>query len=117
MKTNPSSMPCERWKNFATRTSSSSAAAIPRSTGRLNLHPVAKKITLVHRRDDFRAAPHSVNAMRELVAAGKMDLRIGQIIGLAGADGEFSGAHFKAGKEDAGRDRRRPADPLLRSRP
>src|SRR5205085_8366005 len=35
----------------------------------LNLQPVAKRLTLVHRRDDFRAAPHSVNAMRELVAA------------------------------------------------
>ncbi len=67
----------------------------------LNLHPIAKRITLVHRRDDFRAAPHSVNAMRELVAAGKLDLRIGQIVGLSGDDGELSGAHFKAGKEDA----------------
>ena len=47
----------------------------------LNLQPVAKKLTLVHRRDEFRAAPHSVKAMRELVAAGKMDLSIGQIIG------------------------------------
>ncbi len=67
----------------------------------LNLHPIAKRITLVHRRDDFRAAPHSVNAMRELVAAGKLDLRIGQIVGLSGDNGELSGAHFKAGKEDA----------------
>ncbi len=30
-----------------------------------------------------------------------MDLRIGQIVGLAGDDGELSGAHFKAGKEEA----------------
>ena len=67
----------------------------------LNLQPIAKRLTLVHRRDDFRAAPHSVNAMRELVAAGKMDLRIGQIVGLAGDDGELSGAHFKAGKDEA----------------
>ena len=36
----------------------------------LNLHPVAERITLIHRRDAFRAAPHSVNAMRELVATG-----------------------------------------------
>jgi thioredoxin reductase (NADPH) len=67
----------------------------------LNLHPIAKKITLVHRRDEFRAAPHSVNAMRELVAAGKMDLRIGQIIALSGANGELSAAHFKAGKNES----------------
>ena len=48
----------------------------------LNLHPIAKRMTLVHRRDDFRAAPHSVEQMRALVAAGKMDLRIGQVTGL-----------------------------------
>src|SRR5689334_8928258 len=47
----------------------------------LNLHPVAKRITLLHRRDDFRAAPHSVEQMRKLVADGKMDLRIGQVTG------------------------------------
>ena len=42
----------------------------------LNLHPLAKRVTLVHRRDDFRAAPHSVEQMRALVAAGKMDLKM-----------------------------------------
>lgn len=62
----------------------------------LNLHPLAKKLTLVHRRDDFRAAPHSVNAMRELVAAGKMDLRLGQIAELKGQSGELSHAILKA---------------------
>lgn len=50
----------------------------------LNLHPFAERITLMHRRDDFRAAPHSVEQMRALVAAGKMDLRIGQATGLRG---------------------------------
>jgi len=52
----------------------------------LNLHPVAERITLIHRRDAFRAAPHSVNAMRELVAAGKMDFILGQVSALKGAD-------------------------------
>jgi thioredoxin reductase (NADPH) len=61
----------------------------------LNLHPIAKRITLVHRRDDFRAAPHSVNAMRDLVAEKKMDLLIGQISGLDGADGELAQVTFK----------------------
>ena len=61
----------------------------------LNLQPVAKHLTLVHRRDDFRGAPHSVNAMRELVAAGRMDLRIGQISALAGAGGELSSVTVK----------------------
>ena len=62
----------------------------------LNLHPVAKRITLVHRRDDFRGAPHSVNSMRELVTAGKMDLLIGQVGSIAGADGELTTATIKA---------------------
>lgn len=53
----------------------------------LNLHPIAERITLVHRRDEFRAAPDSVNKMRALVADGKMDLLIGNLAGLSGADG------------------------------
>jgi thioredoxin reductase (NADPH) len=58
----------------------------------LNLQPIAKRVTLMHRRDDFRAAPHSVEQMRTLVAAGKMDLRIGQVTGLKGEDGRLSAA-------------------------
>ena len=45
----------------------------------LNLQPIAKSVTLVHRRDDFRAAPDSVRKMRELVEAGSMNLVIGNI--------------------------------------
>lgn len=45
----------------------------------LNLQPIVKSLTLVHRRDDFRAAPDSVRKMRELVEAGKMGLVIGDI--------------------------------------
>ncbi len=56
----------------------------------LNLHPIASRVTLVHRRDEFRAAPHSVNAMRALVADKKMDLAIAQLVGLKGADGQLS---------------------------
>jgi len=61
----------------------------------LNLQPIAKKLTLVHRRDDFRGAPHSVKAMRDLVAEGKIDLKIGQIQGLTGANGELSAVTCK----------------------
>jgi thioredoxin reductase (NADPH) len=61
----------------------------------LNLQPLAKRLTLVHRRDDFRAAPHSVNAMREMVAAGKMDLMIGQASKLTGSDGQLAGVTIK----------------------
>jgi len=56
----------------------------------INLQPIVKKLTLVHRRDDFRAAPDSVKKMRELVAEGKMDLLIAGITGLQGSDGQLS---------------------------
>jgi thioredoxin reductase (NADPH) len=61
----------------------------------LNLHPVAKRITLLHRRDEFRAAPHSVEQMRALVADRKMDLKLGQITGLEGEAGKLAAATVK----------------------
>jgi thioredoxin reductase (NADPH) len=61
----------------------------------LNLQPIAKRLTLVHRRDDFRGAPDSVNKMRVLVAEGKMDLKIGQVTELEGADGVLAAASIK----------------------
>jgi thioredoxin reductase (NADPH) len=76
----------------------------------LNLQPVARRITLMHRRDVFRAAPHSVERMRRLVAEGKMDLRLGQVIGLEGADGQLSGAIVR---EEAGHTYTLPIDTML----
>jgi thioredoxin reductase (NADPH) len=61
----------------------------------LNLHPLAQRVTLVHRRDDFRAAPDSVNKMRALVASGAMDLAIGQVTALEGEAGHLSAATVK----------------------
>ena len=61
----------------------------------LNLQPIAKRLTLVHRRDEFRGAPDSVNKMRALVAAGSMDLKIGQVTALEGADGQLAAANVK----------------------
>jgi thioredoxin reductase (NADPH) len=55
----------------------------------LNLQPIAKKVALVHHRDGFRAAPDSVNKMRALVEAGKMEFHIANIKGLQGADGRL----------------------------
>ena len=56
----------------------------------INLQPIAKRVTLVHRRDDFRAAPDSVSKMRALVAEGKMDLKIANLTNLNGANGQIS---------------------------
>ena len=61
----------------------------------LNLHPIAKRVTLLHRRDDFRAAPHSVEQMRALVHDGKMDLKIGQVTSLEGESGKLAAAVMK----------------------
>jgi thioredoxin reductase (NADPH) len=65
----------------------------------LNLQPIAKRLTLVHRRDDFRGAPDSVNKMRALVATGKMDLKIGQVSQLEGGDGQLTVASIKGSDE------------------
>ncbi|MGL5447153.1 MAG: NAD(P)/FAD-dependent oxidoreductase [Rhabdaerophilum sp.] len=61
----------------------------------LNLQPVAERVTLLHRRDDFRAAPHSVLQMRDLVSAGKMDLAIGQVSSLQGEAPNLAGVLCK----------------------
>jgi thioredoxin reductase (NADPH) len=61
----------------------------------LNLQPLAKSITLLHRRDDFRAAPHSVAKMRELVEKGDVRLMIGQVSALHGTGDKLEGATVK----------------------
>ncbi len=43
----------------------------------------AARVTLVHRRDVFQAPPERIARMRALVAAGAMDLVIGQVTGFA----------------------------------
>lgn len=66
----------------------------------LALQPTARTMTLVHRRDTFRAAPDSVNKMRALVEAGKVALHIGQIAELKGEGGKLSGAVLKTAEDE-----------------
>ena len=61
----------------------------------LNLAPIAKHLTLLHRRNEFRAAPDSVNKMMALVGEGKIDFVLGQVTGLEGADGQLTAANVK----------------------
>ncbi len=60
------------------------------------LHPVAERIILVHRREEFRAAPDSVNKMRALVDAGDMDFVIGQVMELHGDDAKLEAVSIRA---------------------
>jgi thioredoxin reductase (NADPH) len=53
----------------------------------LNLAPIAKSLTLVHHRDGFRAAQHSVNQMRALVADGKVKFHVASVKALHGEGG------------------------------
>jgi thioredoxin reductase (NADPH) len=66
----------------------------------LNLQPIARSLTLLHRRDDFRAAPDSVNKMRALVKEGKMSFRLGQVTGLVGESGQLSSVRVKGPEGD-----------------
>ena len=88
-------MPCARWTPSATRRLLIVGGGDSALDWTLNLQPIAKRLTLVHRRDEFRGAPDSVNKMRELVASGAMDLKIGQVSALEGADGQLAAASIK----------------------
>ena len=67
----------------------------------LNLQPIARSLTLVHRRDAFKAAPASVNRMKELVMEGKINFLLGQISKLEGADGQLSAVHLQMDSGEA----------------
>jgi thioredoxin reductase (NADPH) len=56
----------------------------------LNLQPIARSMTLIHRRDQFRAAPDNVNKMHDMADAGKMRFLIGQVTALNGTDSHLS---------------------------
>ena len=49
----------------------------------------SSKVTLLHRRDVFKAEPDKLETMRSLIAVGKLQLRIGQIAGFDEQQGEL----------------------------
>jgi thioredoxin reductase (NADPH) len=61
----------------------------------LNLQPVAKSLTLLHRRSEFRAAPASVQKMLELVEKGDISFKLGQVTELHGEGGQLSSVTVK----------------------
>jgi thioredoxin reductase (NADPH) len=63
----------------------------------LNLQPVVKSLTLLHRRSEFRAAPASVQKMLELVETGDVNFKIGQVTALHGGNGQLTSVTVKGG--------------------
>jgi thioredoxin reductase (NADPH) len=61
----------------------------------LNLAPITRHLTLLHRRSEFRAAPDSVNKMMSLVGEGKIDFVLGQVTALHGDQGQLTKAMVK----------------------
>ena len=50
----------------------------------VNLAPIARSMTLMHRREQFRGAPGTEAKMRELVESGAITLKLGQMTGVEG---------------------------------
>jgi thioredoxin reductase (NADPH) len=76
----------------------------------LNLAPIADRLTLLHRRSEFRAAPDSVNKMMALVDEGKVELVLGQTTALVGNDGQLGAVVVKT---NDGKVQEIPCDVLL----
>jgi thioredoxin reductase (NADPH) len=77
----------------------------------VSLAELAAKVHVIHRRDKFRAAPESVQRMRALADAGRVELVVPfQLAGLEGEAGQLSAVHVKALDGTA---RRLEADTLL----
>ncbi len=76
----------------------------------LNLADKAESVILLHRREDFRAAPASVAKMKEKCDNYEMQLIIGQASGMEVVDGKLS--ELKVTGQD-GVTRRLPLDMLL----
>jgi thioredoxin reductase (NADPH) len=61
----------------------------------LNLQPIAKSLTLLHRRPEFRAAPASVQKMFAMAEDGTIAFKLGQVTALHGADGQLRAVTVK----------------------
>jgi thioredoxin reductase (NADPH) len=61
----------------------------------LNLQPLARSLTLVHRRPEFRAAPDSVNKMFALHERHEIGFQVGQVSELKGEGGQLSAVVVK----------------------
>jgi len=62
----------------------------------LNLKPLAKSLTLMHRREKFRAAPDSVAKAMALVESGGIDFKLGQMTELKSEGGQLTSVSGKS---------------------
>jgi thioredoxin reductase (NADPH) len=67
----------------------------------INLAPLAKTLTLVHHRDGFRAAAHSVGQMRALEKEGKVKFHVASVKALHGDGGRLTGVTLAGQDENA----------------
>jgi thioredoxin reductase (NADPH) len=68
----------------------------------LELAPIAKSLTLVHRSDQFRAAPASVDKFRALATAGDVDIiEFGTASGFVADDGRLTGVEVQVKNGEA----------------
>lgn len=65
----------------------------------VNLNPVVSKMSLVHRRNEFRGMQATVDQMYALVSEGKVDLQIGDIVRLNGEGGQISSVTLKSAEK------------------
>jgi thioredoxin reductase (NADPH) len=76
----------------------------------IHFSELAASVTLIHRRDDFKAAPKSIAKMRELCTNKQMELLIGQVTGYEVQDGLLAEIAFS---NIDGESKQIPLDDLL----
>lgn len=60
----------------------------------IHFSEIAASVTLIHRRDEFKAAPKSIARMRELCANHQLELLIGQVSGYEASDDQLKEISF-----------------------
>lgn len=76
----------------------------------IHFSEIATSVTLIHRRDEFKAAPKSIAKMRELCASKQMQLLIGQVTAYEAQDAQLAEITFT---NIDGETRQIPLDDLL----